>query len=387
MSIVAVFGLLSVNPCARAKGALCVHGGSPSGCRPASRPAPAHCFPGLASAGACHRHTYSILPAARAGSQCQRLRHPAGLLAHAMSCPHVHSVSEALLSLLPALFDSPPAPCSDSAAGHHWPAPDTAMQRIQEIPRHTGEAYLFRCVRVTLQSLLTVPTLPCKCCALARDDSLHPMACSPHQCDHDAWFRDANSGVRCVHRHKPELSNMYDLDWFLQPTLADGNCLPDTLAQCTQRLKKLFAVQQWGDLPSDFPSTHQEWRAFLVQEIQSHESTFEWAPGALMDEFRMEGPAHARVQVRNTFADVLYHHRFGLRNDGEWMSDRPNLFLLPRNSPPSKCQDIVTVMAMQFRCDSGMCGTRLSINRGESRLCHQPGSANGNLLGLSQICA
>ena len=207
-----------------------MHGGSPSGCRPASRPAPAHCFPGLASAGACHRHTYSILPAARAGSQCQRLRHPAGLPAHAMSCPHVHSVSEALLSLLPALFDSPPAPCSDSAAGHHWPAPDTAMQGIQEIPRHTGEAYLFRCVRVTLQSLLTVPTLPCKCCALARDDSLHPMACSPYQCDHDAWVRDANGGVRYVHRHKPELSNMYDLDWFLQPTLADGNCLPHTLA-------------------------------------------------------------------------------------------------------------------------------------------------------------
>ena len=99
-----------------------MHGGSPSGCRPASRPAPAHCFPGLPSVGACHRHTYSILPAARAGSQCQRLRHPEGLPAHAMSCPHVHSVSEALLSLLPALFDSPPAPCSDSAAGHHWPA-------------------------------------------------------------------------------------------------------------------------------------------------------------------------------------------------------------------------------------------------------------------------
>ena len=112
------------------------------------------------------------------------------------------------------------------------------------------------------------------------------MACSPYQCDHDAWVRDANGGVRCVHRHKPELSNMYDLDWFLQPTLADGNCLPHTLAQCTQRLKKLFAVQQWGDLPSDFPSTHQEWRAFLVQEIQSHESTFQWVPGVLMHRSR-----------------------------------------------------------------------------------------------------
>ena len=152
MSIVAVFGLLSVNPCARAKGALCVHGGSPSGCRPASRPAPAHCFPGLPSAGACHRDTYSILPAARAGSQCQRLRHPAGLPAHAMSCPHVHSVSEALLSLLPALFDSPPAPCSDSAAGHHWPAPDTARRckgskRSRDTPaKHTSSgACVSRC--------------------------------------------------------------------------------------------------------------------------------------------------------------------------------------------------------------------------------------------------
>ena len=39
-----------------------------------------------------------------------------------------------------------------------------------------------------------------------------------------------------------------------------------------------------------------------------------------MDEFRMEGPRYARTQVRNTFADVLYHHRFGLRNDMVWMS-------------------------------------------------------------------
>ena len=127
-------------------------------------------------------------------------------------------------------------------------------------------------------------------------------------------------------RHKEFLGDMYDFEWYMQPTYTDGSCLPHSLSQCTGRLSQLWDSQGWGSLPVDFPSTANDWRAFLVSKMQLHLPTFAHVAGSVMEESRTEYDATGnRVQVPNTLNDFLFHPHFGMSINSTWMESYPFL--------------------------------------------------------------
>ena len=78
----------------------------------------------------------------------------------------------------------------------------------------------------------------------------------------------------------PYLSLAYDIRWPPRTTDADGSCLADSLAACSQRLKTIFKIMEWPWNPA-VPVTKQEWRACICRYILQHQAAFRYIRNAI----------------------------------------------------------------------------------------------------------